>query len=67
MDALSDILERFSKLMADFPQISSADLNAVRVFTENRGALVLDLKLFKNNISVSKNMCFSDQRKAISL
>ena len=53
--------------MADFPQISSADLNAVRVFTENRGALVLDLKLFKNNISVSKNMCFSDQRKAISL
>ena len=46
LDALANILVRFSTLLIDFPQISEADLNPVRVFENGSGASVLDARIF---------------------
>ena len=46
LDSLADILARFSKLLVDFPQISEADLNPVRVLPKGSGAFVLDARMF---------------------
>ena len=46
LDALTDILANFSQLLLDFPQISEADLNPVRVLKKGSGAFVLDAGMF---------------------
>jgi acyl-CoA synthetase (NDP forming) len=46
LNTLADILMKFSNLLSDFPQISEADLNPVRVFEEGSGASVLDARIF---------------------
>lgn len=46
LDSLTDILANFSKLLVDFPRISEADLNPVRVLKKDAGAFVLDARIF---------------------
>ncbi|MDP2645773.1 MAG: acetate--CoA ligase family protein, partial [Desulfobacterales bacterium] len=43
--ALLDALEKFSRLMADFPQIVEMDLNPLMLADKGRGAVVLDARI----------------------
>jgi len=42
ISALADALERFSVLMADFPEIKELDLNPVKLFHEGDGLVAVD-------------------------
>ena len=46
LEGLADILMKFSNLLIDFPQISEADLNPVRVHNNGTRASVLDARIF---------------------
>ena len=46
INSLAEILANFSNLLVDFPQISEADLNPVRVLPKGSGAFVLDARMF---------------------
>jgi acyl-CoA synthetase (NDP forming) len=43
--ALTDALERFSILLADYPQIAELDLNPVKIFHEGEGLIAVDARI----------------------
>ena len=43
--ALVDLVVRVSHLLADFPAVRELDINPVRVFAQNQGAVALDARL----------------------
>ncbi|MBW2217205.1 MAG: acetate--CoA ligase family protein [Deltaproteobacteria bacterium] len=45
LSSLADVLERFSILLVDFPEISEMDLNPVKIFNDGRELIVLDGRL----------------------
>jgi acyl-CoA synthetase (NDP forming) len=45
IDALADILIRFSQLVTDFPALDEVDLNPVFAFPKGKGAAVVDVRM----------------------
>ncbi len=45
IDALVDIILRFSNLVCDFPEIEEFEINPMMVFEKGKGALAVDLRL----------------------
>ena len=45
LDALADIILGVSALLLDFPELDEIDLNPVRVYPDNQGALALDVRI----------------------
>ena len=45
VDALLDILIRFSQLVTDFPMLDEVDLNPVFAFPKGKGAAVVDARI----------------------
>jgi acetyltransferase len=45
IDRLVELLERFSQLVTDFPDVLEMDINPVKVYEKGRGCLALDVRL----------------------
>jgi len=45
IDAVVDVLLRFSQLVCDLPEVGEIDINPLRVFQEKEGCLALDVRM----------------------
>lgn len=51
VEALKDVLLRFSALVEDFPEIEQMEINPLILYEEGRGCVGVDLRVSFNNIS----------------
>lgn len=49
IDALVDVILKFSNLVCDFPDIEELEINPMMVFEEGKGALAVDMRLTLNS------------------